>query len=290
MKYASKVFTQPTPSTEDLEHEFDWGDTFFVSMRVWTPPEVAQVDPLPLHLSNLTAISISESNQGIFDVKLEGEDLVLTLNASEPVDIDTTVDYVITHESSLDLELEQLKDQTITHEGDFDFMSPHRVTVDADIPTLTGSVVILAGTTSATVNIPTVDDGVFTGGLRAYKMCTLTLTATDNPSTLLHTQRLRSTALLSDVTPTPTLTGTIPLFCRMNVETNIEPLMGGDIQELFTLGVDTLANPNLSTVIIDDTPLESIVFRPVNVLAEDATDLTGGVVYYQSIIKPAHRS
>ncbi len=289
MKYVKKVISRPVLSTEVFEHELDWGDTFFVSLREYPAPDITIVEPPKLHISNLNPIFIHETNSGIFDVKTEGVDLVVTIRSRDDVTVDTLVEWTITHGGILDPSLGQLEDTTITHLDGFDYNDLHRDTVVADIPTLTGVATILAGTSSVVIQIPTVDDTVFTGGKNTFKRCTITLDSTDNADTILHTERLTSVGLIEDSSVLPVLEGTVQVSCRMNVETNIEPLTGSAGQETFTLGVDALGSPNLATLIIDDTPLESIVMTPVDILAADATDLTNGGVYYQVIIKPATR-
>ncbi len=285
MNYNNKYVTQPF--TNDLELQMDSGDSYFMGLRQWTGI-TPQIDTFvePAFIQALPHIYIESALEQCVGVVPEGSNITVTVKSDRNVLVDTTVDYTIA--GTTDVPQAWMLDPNCTE--DYDSTSVLTSATITDIPTLTGQAVILADTDSITFDIVTVDDTIFTGGINSYRSFSVTLSNPDNPLFVVKDDTI-SYGLLADTTPLPVVEGQVLVSVRMDDLLGWEPLEqpSEPTQQGFTLGNDANGNSLIRSLQVDDIPLRRVRFEPQEFVASDASDITGGNLYYQMVVYTGRR-
>lgn len=291
MNYTDILITPPIPTAAGTPYEISTvkGDTCYLSLIQWLPP-IPSFDESPPHQdTGRPNLYIEEIHDNIASLVTEGSDVVLTIKSSEVVSVHSTVDWAITHTGNLDDKI--FKDENENLKSVFNYIdSIHSSTDDTTLTILTGTATILSGTDNVVINIPTVDDTIYTGGVNTYKIGTVTLS---NPFTGMDLSPNKSSShiLIEDNSILPVISGHFTLEVKLHPLTAYEKIIDPDTDEQATivLGVDGDGYTNLKTQVWDDLPLRSIRLTPVDVVGIGGEVLTGGNVYVQAIVQIGRR-
>ena len=293
MKYSGTIVSHPFDITTAWNTPLNIGDTYFFGLRQWQGSDLQLPLALPRTITtNPKTIMIQSDYEGILSPVTEGEDVVFDIITTEPVAADTTVTYTITNGATVDNTW--LLDKEVTVKDTVDMVALCVAdSVDADFAaTMSGTAVILSGTSSVTVTVPTVDDVTLTGGTGTYRAGTITLTSQDNTDYILQPEKSEVVVLLEDATPLPAITGEVLLSGKLHKLLSEEPIIDPDTssQLAFSVGVNATTGENLlRSAIVDDTPLVSATYTPDIFVADDGTDITTIPVFLQAVVMGANR-
>ena len=276
MKYSNTIVTPPVRTDETTEVPIGgYGDSLFISLDYDIPKTLHLPEPDKVGTTRFPSVYIEEVGKGIGAVHKLGEDLVFTVKTSQPVLADTTVDYTITTATFPDVGL-RASDRVHAFVDTSDYTRFFGQTDTTLITTLTPTVTILAGTDSTVVTIPTTANTTMLYGEGSYFASQVTLSNISDPQMMIHFDLGDSYLLSEDAISYPVWNGVeIEVWGKLPHVSYYQPVIDPDTSTTVSfvfdfetaddgLGNITITDTLLRSKIIDDIPLESLQFRPVD--------------------------
>ena len=299
MKYSNTIVTQPVRSDATTEVHIDgYGDSMFISLDYEIPSQLHLPDPQPISVSRFPSVYIEEVGKHVGAVHKMGEDLVFTLKLTEARPTDITVDYTITSLAFTETDYRK-SDKVVAHVDTSDysryFLPVDLLLVEAPIATVT----IPAGQLSVDVTVTTTANTVMLYGEGSYFTSNIALSNLSDPQMMLHPEHQNKFVLSEDAISYPAWGDLeVEVWGKLPEVSYYQPIIDPETSQTvtFTFGFDevddglgniTLTDTVLRSKIIDDIPLDSIQFRPVEgslpVDKENVTtpvDLTNSLPFY----------
>ncbi|QXN60152.1 hypothetical protein KUA24_85 [Vibrio phage HNL01] len=300
MNYTNIIVSEPIPF--DRPYVLDIGgvgDSYFVSAVEYTPTfnPLKLPETLPVPLTPKTSVHIVQERQGLAASINEGEDLVITVGMSEASTENTVIRVELVHGvyDKLPETVWQDEDYALGVEG-FNWIDTITTdSVDADFHAASIEDLIPAGDTvkQITFAAPPVPDEVPTGKFKIFEV-KITQVVTNDTNVMINTNRDSGAVVVNDTDAFPKWEGDIEVWCRTHKLTHLERVIDPDTSAVskFTFGWEANADgtlsddSTLSSVQIDDIPVEQLVFRP----SLDDTGLVVAPVDIENVDAPADLS
>ncbi len=259
------------------------GTSWELGIKQWLPTPVDFTEPT---YTGTPAIRLQQTHAGVHAITNEGEDLVFTVMLREAIAADTSGTWTLTTTedglltSSVSTELLEGMDSDASNTEDT-YPPLNRLTTvnDADLSAKTGTWTVLAGDTTATITINTVDDVLFTGGANTYRYTEMTITSDDGLVTYPE-----GVGLIQDVSLPSYCNGTVNVRARRDELLPTEDVVNAITQSPLTL----LVGEGYESYGIKNTNISEFRFTPLlgSFVTQDAGIDPNGVDYlYQVIIQ-----
>ena len=296
MQYKPAIVSPPILVSETKEIAIGGlGDTLNISLDVVYDTELNLEAKDPLPLTPKTSVSLSMKHKGIIDVITRGESFDITVELTEALTTDTTVEYLITESEVVGWDsIRSIKEINNT-EDTFDYSRLLTSLPSENLNKTSGTIIIPAGSLSASDTVTSTANTNIFYGKGSYFSSKVELVSVDND--LLINPLNIAYVLYEDAVNYPKWGGgSVELWGKLPHLSYFQPIYDADTNAIvqWDFGYDpTLTDTILRTKQTDDTPYDSLQFRvsgvPLDVENDTPIDLTITPPFYKVVIVAGRR-
>lgn len=304
MNYSETTITRPVRWDEEYELDIGTsGDCLWISLDPEIPVTMGMDEPDKLSPTPKPSVYVSQEFKQVAGMNTQGEDLIFSVALSKTSPVDISIDYTLS-EDLTGFDPSVRKDTTVNQEPDntdyMDWFTPLPV---ANIDSVTGTVVIPAGQLEVEVSVPTTLMSEMFKGKGSYYVTRVTLDTQDNSGYMIHYKNDTAFILQEDSFTYPKWGEcSVQVWGKVNNVSYYEPIIDNDTSTVITYdfgyeenGGGSWRRITLRTKIIDDTPIEKLLFvpvegdTPVDVENDTAVDLSTNLPYYKIKVNAGRR-
>lgn len=304
MNYSKTVVTRPIRFDSEYQMQIGTaGDTLYISVDPEIPKTLHTLPPDSADLTPKPSVMIQEEFKQIASVNVQGDDLVFSVLLSEANTQDITVSCEVDN-SFTTLDTSIRKDNTVNGEPEdilhHEWFKPLPTTL---ISSTSVDVVIPAGQIKQEVRIPTSVNTEIFKGKGSYYVSKVTIPAIDTVDYMIHHNKQSAYVIQEDSFSYPKWGDCrVQVWGKMIGVSYFEPITDSDTGSIITYQFGysentdgSLGRTRLRTKIIDDTPLEELLFIPVeNDVPKDVEndvplDLSTNLPYYKIKVNAGFR-
>lgn len=303
MRYEPTIVTQPLKWGEPTTILSNVsGESYNIGLTQKLDHKLHLDELKPLSLRNKPYVYLELKADKVVDVITKGESFDIVAHLSEPLDEDITFKATITHNPSM-LERHWFVSEETNQatNDDFDYLNElTEKSKDADYDKIYVDLTILAGQTTTSATINTIDDGVMFKGKGSYKIGRVFLYNLTSTKVILHEDQYQGLIMVEDSKEYPVYKGKVEVWVKRHKLLEFEPLIDPDtsLPAVIDLGYE-LEDDGLGNTVMGDCTSRSLLLdylkvyqfqlRPLE-MAEDINgveDLSTTPPYYRAIIDVA---